>query len=307
MIKNAKLFFMATCAFIFFVTLGFVLGANYKDSNGLVSKILSYPAEKLKEKQAKADLDKFTEIQKKVLPEEGFTLPISWNDMGLKLVSLGVIDAKKFEEAVKPNDEQKEIVEKGTDKPIKIDLNNGQFVVDMLWALGLAQKSVVYTEGPLGKEYKSQQGSFASTGGWTLAKGDAVNYLGKFDLIPLTSEQQSKVADIAKNVYRPCCGNPTWFPDCNHGMAALSAIELMVSKGLPDDEIYKNVLKLNTMWFPQNYLTAAMFFAKEGTEWDKVDAKRVLGAEFSSSQGAAEIAKKVGPLPGQQVGGSCGA
>jgi hypothetical protein len=48
------------------------------------------------------------------------------------------------------------------------------------------------------------------------------------DLIKLTPEQQKKVGEIAQNVYRPS-GNSTWFPDCNHGMAALAAIELMVA------------------------------------------------------------------------------
>ena len=247
-------------------------------------------------------------LPEQVLPKDGFELPVEWGDMGPRLIALGVIDLAKFEGAVKMTDEQKEILTKGSDKKMKIDMSNGQYVVDILWALGLAQKSIVYEEGPLGKEYKDKQGNFASTGGWNLAKGDAVNYLGKFDLIPLTDEQQDKVAEIAKGVFRPCCGNPTWFPDCNHGMAALAAIELMVSQGLSDDEIYKNVLALNTFWFPSNYLTAATYFARQGVSWDKVSAKEVLGAEYSSGQGAAEVFKKVGPLPYdlKGVGGSCG-
>ena len=124
----------------------------------------------------------------------------------------------------------------------------------------------------------------------------------------MTPEQQKRVEEIAKNIFRPCCGNSTWFPDCNHGMAALAAIEMMVAKNLPDDEIYKNVLKLNSFWFPSNYLTAATYFARQGVSWDKVSAKEVLGAEYSSGQGAAEVFKKVGPLPYdlKGVGGSCG-
>jgi len=243
-----------------------------------------------------------------VLPKEGFELPITWGNIGPELVRLGVIDLPKFEKAVQLTDAQKNILTKGGNIPIKINSTNSQFVVDILWALGLAQKSKVYDEGPLGKEYKKDVGNFASTGGWSLAKGPAVNYLNKFDLIPLTPSQQDQVAEISKNVYRPCCGNPTWFPDCNHGMAALAAIELMVSNGMSDEEIYKNILYLNSFWFPQNYLIAATYFARQGVSWDKVDAKEVLGQNFSSGQGAAEVAKKVGPLPyGGQAGGSCGA
>lgn len=243
-----------------------------------------------------------------VLPDEGFDLPVSWGHIGPRLVELGVIDLNKFGKTVNPTLDQEQILTQETQEPIKINAQNSQFVVDVLWALGLAQKSLIYEQGPMGMEYKDQAGNFAATGGWTLARGDAMDHYNKHDLIPLTEEQQKKVMEIAQNVYRPCCGNHTAFPDCNHGMAALAAIELMVAKGLSDEEIYKNVLSLNSFWFPGNYLTTATFFARQGTSWDKVDAKLVLGADYSSSKGAAEISQKVGPLPYEGFqGGSCGA
>lgn len=257
-------------------------------------------------KKNQDETSKFTKIQEAVVPKEGFTLPISWGDLGPKLAKAGVIDQKKFEEAVNLTPEQKKILEEGGEIPVKIDSTNSQFVVDFLWAVGLAQKSIVYDQGPLGTQYKNDQGSFASTGGWTLAKGDATKYLNKFDLIALTPDQQKRVGEIAKNIYRPCCGNSTWFPDCNHGMAALAAIEMMVSKNMSDDEIYRNILKLNSFWFQDSYVTVAIYFDRQGVPWDKIDAKKVLGAEFSSAEGAADVAKKVGPLPGQNSGGSCG-
>lgn len=257
-----------------------------------------------KSKKENVRVDKLTEA---VTPKDGFTLPISWGDLGPKLVAAGVIDEQKFNEAVTVTDDQKKILTGGADAPVKINSANSQFVVDFLWAIGLAQKSIVYEEGPMGTQYKSDQGNFASTGGWTLAKGDAVKYLNKFDLITLSPDQQKRVADIAKNVYRPCCDNPTWFPDCNHGMAALAAIEMMVAKNLSDDEIYKNVLKLNSFWFPDAYLTAAVYFDRQGTPWEKIDAKKVLGKDFSSATGVQRLQSIVGPLPGKSTGGSCGA
>jgi len=251
------------------------------------------------------DLSKLPET---VMPVEGFTLPISWGDLAPRLISLGVIDKEKFEKAVQMGDEEKQIFEGSKDISIKINSQNSQFVVDLLWALGLAQKSLVYEQGPMGKEYKAKAGNFASTGGWTLARGSAMEHYNMHDIVPLTEEQHKRVMDIAGNVYRPCCGNHTAFPDCNHGMAALAAIELMVAKGLSDEEIYSNVLKLNVFWFPQNYLTTATYFARQGTDWSLVDAKEVLGTVYSSGQGAIQIAKKVGPLPYQgQSGGGCGA
>ncbi len=257
---------------------------------------------------SKKDLIDLSGLEQSVLPDAGVTLPVSWRDLGPKLVDLGVIDFAKFREAVRATPEQEAILRTSTDRRITIDRTNGQFVVDILWALGLAQKSIVYDEGPMGQEYKATVGNFASTGGWSLARGDATAYLNRFDLIPLTPDQQRTVADIAKNVYRPCCGNPTWFPDCNHGMAALAAIELMVSAGIPEADIYRNILALNSFWFPDNYLTIATHFARQGIPWSEVDAKLVLGADYSSAQGWSQIAQKVGQLPfGSKRAGACGA
>jgi rhodanese-related sulfurtransferase len=259
-------------------------------------------------KNSKFELLDLSSLPGQVLPEEGFELPISWGDIGPKLVQLGVIDKNKFEKAVTIGEIEKQIFEGRSDIPVRISAKNSQFVVDLLWALGLAQKSLVYEEGPMGKEYKGQAGNFASTGGWTLARGNAMDHYNRHDLILLTADQHKKVMEIASNVYRPCCGNHTAFPDCNHGMAALAAIELMVASGISDEEIYKNVLKLNSFWFPSNYLTAATHLARQGTFWDMVDAKLVLGATYSSGQGAAKITKEVGTLPFEtKFGGSCGA
>lgn len=251
-----------------------------------------------------ADLSKLEDV---VIPKDGIELPVSWGTLGKQLVDAGVIDLAEFKKVVKMTPEQEKIFTEESEEKIKITADNSQFVVDVLWALGLSQKSIVYVEGPMGKEEKADVANFASTGGWNLAKGDAVNYLNKFDFIPLTGEQQKKVGEIAKNVYRPCCGNPTWFPDCNHGMAALAIIELLVSAGVDEATIYRKILGFNSFWFPDSYLTVATYFARQGMTWDNVDAKEVLGPKYSSSQGAGETAEKVGPLPYRPTsGGSCG-
>lgn len=279
---------------------GFLIGMNLPK---LQTKVKSY----FSAKENKVEADKVVKLSREVTPAEGFTLPISWGDLGPKLVDYGVIDKNKFSQAVQMTDGEKRILEGGTDIPVTINAQNAQFDVDMLWAIGLAQKSIVYEEGPMGTNYKKDAGNFASTGGWTLGRGDAMQYLNKYDLIPLSPEQENRVKDIAMNVYRPCCDNPTWFPDCNHGMAVLAAIEMMVAKNLPDDQIYQNILKLNSFWFPDSYLTIAVYFGDRGTDWSKVDAKTVLGKDFSSATGAQRVQSIVGPLPGQETGGSCGA
>ena len=259
-------------------------------------------------KKAGFEVLDLSSIPSQVLPDEGFELPVSWGDILPRLVEMGVIDKAKFEKVVAMGEEEKAVFEGKKDLSIKINSQNSQFVVDALWALGLAQKSLVYEEGPMGKQYKKEADNFASTGGWTLAKGDAMNYYNKFEILNLTDEEQKRVFETSSNVYRPCCGNSTAFPDCNHGMAALAAIELMVKKGLPDEEIYRNVLKLNSFWFPSHYLTVATYFARQGISWNKVDAKTALSQEFSSGQAASKLYQEVGPLPFEtKFGGSCGA
>jgi len=243
-----------------------------------------------------------------VLPDSGVEMPIAWGDIGPKLIQNGVIDVEKFKSAVKLTPEQEEILTKGSDKRIKIDGNNVQFIVDMLWALGLAQKSIVYTDGPMGGQYKDQVANFSSTGGWTLAAGDTMKYYNRFDFIKLTPEQQQKVAEIAKNVYRPCCGNSTYFPDCNHGMAALAMIELMVANGVDEKTIYQKILGFNSFWFSDTYVTTAVYFARQGIAWKDVNAKEIMGEKYSSGQGASTIAQQVGDLPWKSNSRSgCGA
>ncbi len=243
-----------------------------------------------------------------VLPQAGYEMPIAWGDIGPKLIASGVIDLAKFKAAVKLTPEQEDILVKGSDKNIKIDSSNVQFVVDMLWALGLAQKSVVYDQGPMGGQYKTQVANFSSTGGWTLGAGNAMQYYNGSDFIKLTPEQQQKVAEIAKNVYRPCCGNSTYFPDCNHGMAALAMIELMVANNVNEKTIYKKLLGFNSFWFSDTYVTTAVYFARQGIAWKDVDAKTVMGEKYSSGQGASTIAVEVGDLPWKaKSGSSCGA
>lgn len=292
-IKNNKI--VRTCLTVMLVSVAFMFGVGFQRVSELKN-----PTKGVGKAEVLAD-------KGKVLPDAGFTLPISWGDLGPKLIAAGVIDQENFLQTVNLNSDEEKILKEGGEIPVVINADNSQFVVDLLWAIGLAQKSEVYTQGPMGTDYKKDVGNFASTGGWTLARGKAVNYLGKLELFNLSAEQQKRVSEIAKNVYRPCCGNSTWFPDCNHGMAALAAIEMMVAKNLSDEEIYKNVLKLNSFWFPGTYLTTATYFARQGVSWNKVDAKLVLGADYSSGQGAANIAKEVGPTQGAGGGGSCGA
>lgn len=129
-------------------------------------------------------------------------------------------------------------------------------------------------------------GNFASTGGWTVGTKKATELYSNFEIIKLNASQQKILEDFAFNSYRPCCSNPTGFPDCNHGMAALALGEIMASQGAKVEEIFEAFKYFNSFWFPQTYLDVAKYFqAKEGKDWSEVDGRIVAGKDYSTPQG----------------------
>jgi hypothetical protein len=250
-------------------------------------------------------------LAKQVVPDEGFRVNVKWNDTGIKLVKAGGIDLAKYRKNYSDPQSQELLayLTENKDEGITINHQNAYFWVNTLWALGLTQQSDVLTEGIMGTEYKDRVGSFASTGGWTLGSTDAVSLYSSSNIIPLTQEQQDLVTRVSENIYRPCCANPTSFPDCNHGMAILGLLELMASQGATEDEMYEASLAFNSFWFASTYVDLAYYFKTEkDVDWQDVDPKLALSAEYSSAPGYQKIKQQIGNIPGtQQVGASCGA
>ena len=252
-----------------------------------------------------------SKIQSKVLPDEGYKIKVKWQDLGERLIQDGVIDEKKIAQAVFGTDEIPKEFSKYLDgsKQREIIINNetAQFWVDLFWGLGLANKNPILEGGPMAEG--GNTANYASTGGWTLGKQDAMSYYSKFSYIQLSAEQQKIVQEITDKVYRPCCGNPTSFPDCNHGMAALAIIELLVSQGKSKKDIYKDLLAFNSYWFPQTYLDIAYHFEKAGRDYARVPAEQILSKTFSSAMGYSAIKRDIGEIAWPALGGagSCGA
>jgi len=246
-----------------------------------------------------------------VIPSAGYTVNVDWGDTGIKLVEAGGIDMDKYRENYSDpqSAELLSYLTENKQEGITINQQNAYFWVNTLWALGLTQQSDVLTKGIMGTEYKDRVGGFASTGGWTLGSKDAVSLYSSTSIIALTQEQQDLVARVSENIYRPCCGNPTSFPDCNHGMAILGLLELMASQGAGEDEMYEASLAFNSYWFSTTYIDLAYYFKTEkNLEWKDVDPKIALSAEYSSAPGYQSIKNQIGNIPGsQQVGASCGA
>ena len=107
-----------------------------------------------------------------------------------------------------------------------------------------------------------------------MAQGNTMNHYSKHEFISLTPEQQQLVEQVSWNIYRPCCGNPTYFPDCNHGMAMLGLLELMASQGVNEEDMYKAALAVNSYWFPETYINLAKYFESQGTPWKKLTPKK---------------------------------
>ena len=258
----------------------------------------------IKAKAIEANLDGL------VLPAQGASIPVRWGDMGKRLVEEGVIDKEKFyslyEQRGGLSEYEKELLENGGNGEILVNSENSNTILNLLWAFGLANKNIILEEGPMvDKKYGGDAGKYASTGGWSLANGSVMDHYSAHELAILTEAQQELVERVTKGIYRPCCGNSTHFPDCNHGMAMLGLMELMASQGATEQEMYDAALAINSFWFPETYLTIGKYFARRGVSWEDIEAKEVLGSAYSSAQGYAQIAKEVEPVQGGG-GGSCG-
>ncbi len=191
----------------------------------------------------------YDRLLQQIAPLSGTTITVDWGDMGQKLIESGPIDLGKFQARYSGlSEEQQAILLGGEQTEITFKPENIQFWTNVLWVLGLVQESKVLGKGPI-KQYEETNpiGGYASTGGWTLGSQSAEELYNSVRLIDLTPEQDALVYRVAEHVFRPCCGNHTAFPDCNHGMAVLGLIELMASQGATEDELYQAALAIMCM------------------------------------------------------------
>lgn len=249
------------------------------------------------------------DLEELVLPSNGVVLPVYFGNLGKRLVESGVIDKSKIEEIYAERGgldaEAKQLLYGTNNGRLKITPHNSNFILNLFWALGLANSNEILEKGPMSDPQYGGAGRFASTGGWTIAKSDAMDYYSKFSLVKLNPAQQQLVERVSKGIYRPCCNNSTYFPDCNHGMAMLGLLELMASQGVSEADMYKFALKVNSYWFSDTYLTIAKYLQEKGINWKSVEPRDVLGADFSSSSGYRKILSEVQPVQGRS-GGGCG-
>jgi hypothetical protein len=245
--------------------------------------------------------------EKIVIPQEGVVLPVVWGDLGKQMINAGVIDKQKFEALYTQrggaSEYEKNLLSGSDNGQIKIDMKNAGYILNLLWALGLGNQNDILDNGSMQKNGEAER--FASTGGWTLAKGNVMDHYSKHKFAVLNKEQQERVEKVTKNIFRPCCGNSVYFPDCNHGMAMLGLMELMASQGASEQVMYETALAVNSYWFPDTYLTIAKFLDSNGTSWASTPPQALLSAQFSGSAGYRQIAAQVNPVK-SDGGGGCG-
>jgi len=236
-------------------------------------------------------------------------LPVVWGDLGAQMINTGVIDYPQFEALYQSRGglsvQDKQLLEDLQNGNLKLNQENADLLLNILWAFGLGNKNEILKKGPMADPQYGGPAQFASTGGWTLAKGDVMNHYSKHLFIVLTPQQQALVEKVSKNIYRPCCNNSTYFPDCNHGMAMLGLLELLASQGVNENRMYETALQINTLWFPEQYATIARYFESKGQTLSAISPKEILGINYSSASGYQKIESLL-PRKQNQNSGSCG-
>jgi hypothetical protein len=226
-----------------------------------------------------------------VNPPEGYEIPAIFGDIGPKMVAVGAIDTAQFVQIYKQagqplTDEQMVILTQGSNSNLAINRSNAYFLLNFFWALGLTNQNPVLTDGPMMKNGKEQIGNFASIGGWTIGAKPPTELYASALLVSLTNEQQNRLMEVASSVYRPCCNNPTHFPDCNHGMAMLGLLELMASQNATVDEMFAAAKYVNAFWYPQQTLeVATVFKTTQNVDFAQADARQVVSQKYSSGLG----------------------
>jgi hypothetical protein len=255
-------------------------------------------------------------MQSAINPQMGVNLDFTFGDIGPKLIEAGAIDQDAFvslydQSGVSLTAEEVEILRNGSQQKITLTTENSRFLLNLFWALGLANHNPLLEKGPMIEYSNGSIEGFASTGGWTLATKPVKEIYSKSPILTLNTDQQALVQKVADMVYRPCCNNPTSFPDCNHGMAMLGLLELMASQNATEGQMLNAAKAVNAYWFQNQTLEQAIYFkVVQKTDYANIDAATILGAQVSSAsgyQGVNQWLQQSGLLDQLNQGGSsCG-
>lgn len=240
---------------------------------------------------------RFEQAMATAVPSAGHQSKAVLGDSIVRLVREGVIDPQKMEALYAQRGgipaELKEAMAAPSQRPIVITRENAGVYVNMLWPVGLANRLAANSESPIrGKNLYS----YASTGGWNLGKeSNGGAYFNKFAIVELSAAQERLVLKVARQSFRPCCDNSTFYQDCNHGSALLGLLALGASQGLGEEELFREALAFNAFWFPHHYAHTALYLkAVRGTQWRDADPRALMSASLSSGSGwAANVGQEL--------------
>lgn len=245
-----------------------------------------------------------------------YTLPVAYGRLGPQLIDAGAFTYDGFTQvyaaAGQPLTEQQQaILLEGSDEAMVIDPANAYFLLNLLWALGLTNNNRLLREGMMIEASGGQVERFASVGGWSLTAKPINQLYSSAALVTLNDAQQADVAEAAAVIYRPCCNNPTSFPDCNHGMAMLGLLQLMAARNVDVAGMLDAAKQVNSFWYPAQSKDLALFYqAQTGQNFAAIPAQEAVGPANFSSAGYKEVrawlaANNRLDVPNQN-GSSCG-
>ena len=224
-----------------------------------------------------------------------FTLPVAYGQLGPWMINAGAFAYDAFVQvyarAGQPlSEEQRTILQSGSDALITMDHSNSYFLLNFFWALGLVNSNPLLVSGALVANGGGQIDGYASTGGWELAVKPIHQLFSSASLVTLDALQQARLEEAVTGIYRPCCNNPTSFPDCNHGMAMLGLLEVMATQGSDVDEMLHAAKMVNTYWFPSQSQELMLYYqGKHNIEFDDIPAREAVGNERFSSRGFVQV------------------
>lgn len=238
-------------------------------------------------------------------------LPLRMGDIGAKLVSVGVLDREKFLGLYAGTQREiaRRLIDETQEEPIMVTKENAGIILNLLWGVGLGNKSKVLDTGEMSDPRYGGASQFASTGGWTISSGNPMEHYSRHPFIVLTPEREELVARVSGGIYRPCCDNSTHFPDCNHGMAMLGLLELLASQSATEADLYEAALAANRLWFPDQYAVIDEYEAYQRGKGQTLSAHDLVGRSVASASGfqrlAAERTQWGTTAPREERGGGC--
>lgn len=266
---------------------GSVTGWTRRGALGLIASALLPPVV-ARGADLPEDYRLYREAEAAVLPWAGDTSRIALGDCIVRCVAEGALDRNKYVAlwggAYSIPAAWLALLERRVDEPIHLTTGNAANLVDLLWPVGLSNHIAANSKSPI---VGPDLDNFASTGGWTLGKGDSGGqYFDKFAIIDLTPAQEALAVRVAETTFRPCCDNSTFFQDCNHGSALFAVLQLGAAQGLDEDALYREALVFNSYWFPDTYVATALYLkAIQQVDWRSVDPRQIMGAAYSTASG----------------------